>query len=238
VAEALRRARIPVEQPGAVLLTSLAPENTVGLDDLAATRFRSGRAQPLRVVGPPGTRALARALAEAHAAARTALAASIGLPAEGGDLAPEEVAEEWTGGSGGLALRAAPLAGGPFPALAWRVEAQGRALAVTGAPFASERAAALARGADALVAGAVFGDAVRAAIEAGAADPGRIQREAALQLSLADAATLAARAGAGRLVLVRLQPPPLFHFQYQRAAGRDFAGPVVVAEDGDEIELR
>lgn len=238
VAEALRRAQIPVEQPEAVLLTSLAPENTVGLDDLAAVRFRSGRAKPLRVVGPPGTLALARALAEAHAVGGAALAAAIGLPAEGAGLAAEEISEEWTGRSGGLALRAVPLVGGPFPALAWRVEAQGSALAVTSAPFATERTAALAVGADALVAGAVFGDAVRAAIEAGAADPGRLEREAALQLSLADAAALAARAGAGRLVLVRLQPPPLFHFQFERAAGRDFSGPVVVAEDGDEIELR
>jgi ribonuclease BN (tRNA processing enzyme) len=238
VAEALRRAQIPVEQPEAVLLTSLAPENTVGLDDLAATRLRSGRAKPLRVLGPPGTLALARALAGAHSVASATLAASIGLPAEGGALAAEEVAGEWTGGSGGLALRAVLLEGGPFAALAWRVDALGSALAVTSAPFASERTAALASGADALVAGAVFADAVRAAIEAGAADPGRLEREAALQLSLADAAALATRARAGRLVLVRLQPPPLFHFQFERAAGRDFAGPVVVAEDGDEIELR
>ena len=58
VAEALRAAEIPLTQPTAVYLTGLAPENTVGLDDLLLTGWLAGRDQPLRVVGPPGTRAL------------------------------------------------------------------------------------------------------------------------------------------------------------------------------------
>ncbi|NIY12011.1 MAG: hypothetical protein GWN02_28750, partial [Gemmatimonadetes bacterium] len=37
VAEALRGAKIPVAQPRSVYLTSLLPENTVGLDDLLLT---------------------------------------------------------------------------------------------------------------------------------------------------------------------------------------------------------
>jgi hypothetical protein len=226
-----------VSQPEAVLLTSLLPENTVGLDDLASVRFRDRRAKPLRVLGPPGTRALAAALSLAHAEAVASLAAELGLPPEGAGLAAEEVAGEWTGGAGDLELRAAPLRGGPFAALAWRVDAGQRSLAVAAAPFESENTASLAEGAHAFVAGAVFSDAVRAAIEAGAADPARLEREAALQLSLEGAARLASRAGAARLVLVRLQPPPLLDFQFERAAGRGFAGPVVVAEDGDEIEL-
>lgn len=237
VAEGLRRARIPVSQPEAVALSSLLPENVVGLDDLAAARFRDRRSKPLRVIGPPGTRALVRALAEAHAGATTSLAAELGLPREGAGLEAEEVAGEWTGSAGGLVLRAAGLDGGPFPALAWRIEADARSLAVASTPFSKARSEELARGAGVLVAGAVFSEAVQAALEAGVPDAARVEREAALQLSLADAAGLAARAGARRLVLVRLSPPPLFHFQFERAAGRAYAGEVVVAEDGDEVEL-
>ncbi len=237
VAEGLRRARIPVSQPDAVLLSSLLPENAVGLDDLAAARFRDRRARPLRVIGPPGTRALVRALSEAHAGAIAALAAELGLPREGAALEAEEVAGEWTGRAGDLALRAAALDGGPVPALAWRLDAAGRSVAVASTAFASERTATLAEGVSALVAGVVFSGAVKAALEAGVPDADRIRREAALLPSLDDAARLASRAGTGRLVLVRLQPPPLFHFQFERAAGEVYAGEVVVAEDGDEIEL-
>jgi ribonuclease BN (tRNA processing enzyme) len=237
VAEGLRRARIPVSQPDAVLLSSLLPENAVGLDDLATVRFRDRRAKPLRVIGPPGTRALARSLSEAHAGAIAALSAELGLAPGGAGLEAEEVAGKWTGRAGDLGLRAAALEGGPFPALAWRLDAGERSLVVVGAPFARERATALAQGAAALVAGAVFDPALRAALEAGVPDAARIEREAALQLSLDDAARLASSAGAGRLVLVRLSPPPLFHFQFERAAGAAYAGEVVVAEDGDEIEL-
>ncbi len=237
VAEALRRARIPVAQPEAVLLTSLLPENAVGLDDLTSARFRSGSARPLRVIGPPGTRALVRGIGQAHAEATRALAAELGLPPEGSAGEAEEITEAWTDDLGSIRVRAAPLAGGPFPALAWRIEAQGRSLAVAGAGFGKEGMESLARGAGVVAAGAVFSDAVQAAIEAGAGDPARLEREAALQLSVQDAAHLAARAGARQLVLVRLQPPPLFDFQFESVAEESFGGAVVVAEDGDEIEL-
>jgi ribonuclease BN (tRNA processing enzyme) len=237
VAEGLRRARISVSQPDAVLLSSLLPENVVGLDDLASVRFRDRRAKALRVIGPPGTRALVGALSEAHAGGIAALAAELDLPREGAALEAEEIAGDWTGRAGDLALRAVPLGGGPWPALAWRVDAAQRSVALVSTAFASERSASLAEGASTLVAGAFFDPAVKAALEAGVPDAARIEREAALQLSLGDAARLAARAGAGRLVLVRLQPPPLFHFQFERAAGESYAGEVVVAEDGDEIEL-
>ena len=65
VAQALRAAEIPVQQPEAVLLTSLLPENTLGLDDLLVGRALAA--------GAP-----ARPLQLAHRAAR-------------GQLAPDDV---------------------------------------------------------------------------------------------------------------------------------------------------
>ena len=58
VAEGLRSARIPLDQPKLILLTNLLPLNTMGLDDLLFTGWLTPRTERLRVVGPRGTRAL------------------------------------------------------------------------------------------------------------------------------------------------------------------------------------
>jgi ribonuclease Z len=235
LAECLRSARIPQDQPGTVLLTSLLPENTVGLDDLLATGWRAGRQRPLRLIGPPGTAALAAALEAAHAAPVAALAGELGLAPAGARFEAVEVGDGWSGSEAGVTLEAAALAGGPFPALAWRLEAGGRAVAIGSTGFARERLEELARGAAVLVHGAVLLEAVEAALEAGVPEAPRALRDARLQLPLRDLAALAQRSGVARLVLVRLRPPPLFDLQYERLVGDTFAGTVVVARDGSEI---
>jgi len=53
VADALRHCAIPIAQPDTLLLTSLLPENTLGLDDLLLTGWNTPRAKPLRLLGPP-----------------------------------------------------------------------------------------------------------------------------------------------------------------------------------------
>ena len=67
IAEGLRLAKIPVDQPTVVYLTNLLPYNTVGLDDLLLNGWLTEREQPLRVVGPRGTRALVEGIGAAHA---------------------------------------------------------------------------------------------------------------------------------------------------------------------------
>ncbi|MEN8181652.1 MAG: hypothetical protein ABFS46_03850 [Myxococcota bacterium] len=237
VAETLRSSGIALSQPSAVYLTSLLPENTVGLDDLLTTGWRAGRSRPLRLVGPPGTRALARSLEAALAAALEPLAIQYGLPLMGARFEVEEIDGPWSGSEDTVTVRALPLAGGPLPSFGFRFETGGRSLVVGGTDRDPESLAELAGGADTLVHGAVFGDSVRAAIEAGAADAERLEHEAGLQLSLREAARTAERAGVARLVLVRLRPPPLFDFQFERVAGESFEGRVVVARDGDELTL-
>ena len=106
VAERLRAARIPIAQPGTLLLTSLLPENSVGLDDLLMSGWRAGRDQPLRVVGPPGTQALADSVYAAQAQARRVLVAEVGLPPDGALLDVVEVSAPWQEQRGALAIRA------------------------------------------------------------------------------------------------------------------------------------
>ena len=62
VAEGLRSSRIPLDQPAAIVLTNLLPLNTMGLDDLLFTGWLVPREEPLRVLGPAGTRAFVEAL--------------------------------------------------------------------------------------------------------------------------------------------------------------------------------
>ena len=97
---------------------------------------------------------------------------------------------------------------------------------------------ALARSADLLVHEAFHTDSVELAIEAGADDPDRLRREAALHTSLQEVAELAQRSGVHTLVLVRLRPPPLFDFQYTGRVGEAFSGRISIARDGSSTRLR
>ena len=63
----------------------------------------------------------------------------------------------------------------------------------------------------------------------------RLKREAALHTSLGDVGALAGRAGVGTLVLVRLRPPPVYDLQITSLVDDSFAGPIVIADDGDEL---
>jgi ribonuclease BN (tRNA processing enzyme) len=236
VAESLRAAKLPVAQPDSVLLTNLLPENTVGLDDLLLTGWLEGRAAPLRVIGPPGTRALLAGLAAAHGEASRGLAAALGLAPEGGAYQAIEIVEGWSETHEGLVLRAAELPGGPLPALGYRFEAGGRSLVVAGTGWAPDALVELARGASVLVHEAAFVPTEEIAGELGIqASADRLAREARLHTALADVGALAARAGVESLVLVRLRPPPVYDLQITSLVDDTFSGRIVIAEDGDEI---
>ena len=236
VAEGLRAARIPTRQPDRVYLSSLLPENAAGLDDLLAAGWLDGRSAPLRVVGPPGTRALAAGLEAAHAAGLDAEAAALALPREGARLDALEVGSGFAEERDGLLVRAAELPGGPLPALAWRFEADGRSAVVAGAGFAPDALLELARGADLLVHEAVDVPSPEVAAQAGLdVSPEALERQARLYASPGAAARLAERARVAALALVRLRPPPVFALQLTSRVDDHYAGRVLVPDDGDEL---
>ncbi|RIL02204.1 MAG: hypothetical protein DCC71_16675 [Proteobacteria bacterium] len=235
VTEALRACSIPVAQPDTVLLTSLLPENTVGLDDLALTGWNTPREQPLRVLGPPGTRALADAINAGNAAAVSALAAARGVDAAGARIEAVEIGDGFTESRGGIAMRAADAGSAPLPALAYRFEANGRSFVVSGRNPDPERLVAAATGAALLVGAGFFDASIEAAIEAGAENPEQLRREAALHLPLARLAEAATRAGVGTLVVTRLEPPPLFDEQYRTTVRTQFRGEVWIASECAQI---
>jgi hypothetical protein len=188
------------------------------------------------VIGPPGTRALVEGVAAAQAGAIAALGPALGLPPAGASATALEIEDGWSETDGTLSLRAAALPGGPLDARAWRFEAAGRSVVVSGTGWGADALAGFSRGASVLVHEAAFAPGPEMAHELGIdAQADRIRREAALHTSLEAVGGLAARAGVGTLVLVRLRPPPVFDLQITSLVDDAFDGRILIASDGDEI---
>jgi ribonuclease BN (tRNA processing enzyme) len=236
IADALRLSLIPVQQPSTVYLTNLLPVNTVGLDDLLLIGWIEGRETPLRVVGPVGTRALVDGLMAAHRAGAEAQAGSLGTQSAAPSVDVVEMAGDWSEEVGELAVRAAPLPGGPLEAFAYRFEAGGRSAVVGGTGWAPDALVDLARDANLLVHEAIFVPTPEIAEELGyEVDDEALAREAAEHTTLQDIGALAQKAGVKTLVLVRLRPPPLYDIQITSVVDDDFEGRIIIAADGDEV---
>jgi len=237
IAEGLRSAKIPLDQPSTVFLTNLLPLNTMGLDDLLFTGWLTPRKAPLRVVGPTGTRALVEGLEKAHAAGRDALVPALGLPAEGGRIVVAEVDDGYSEEVDGLRIEARALPGGPLPTLAWRFSNGGQRVVVSGSGWGPDVLASFAGGADVLVHEAAYVPTLAELEGTGAEvpNPERLALEAELHTSIEDVGDIATEAQVERLVLVRLRPPPFFNLQVERIVATDFSGQVVVADDGDVV---
>ena len=236
LADALRKAKIPMVQPSTVLLTSLLPENTLGLDDLLAASWLEGRRERIRLLGPAGTADLARNI---EAAVRPSLEVwSRGLAEELGDPGFDvtEIAGGWTVASESIEVNAGALPGGPAPALAYRFDWRGRILVVGGTGFNDDALVEFARGAHTLVHEANYIPTVEEAKTAELdTDPADLERQARMHTTLADVGMLATRAGVETLVLVRLRPPPVYTLQVTSFVNDTFEGSILVPSDGDEI---
>jgi len=236
VAEALRAAAVPVEQPRVLLLSSLGAENVLGLDDLWLTGWLRGREGPLVIYGPPGTQALVDGLVRALAAQADAQAAAWAIPPQGRAIEVHEVADAASFAEGALSARGAKLAGGPLPALAWRVEGGGHSVAVTVGSGDGAALAAAARDVDFWVTEAVYGASLERARDGRAEGIDALLREAEAHPRLEALGALAVQAGAHSVVLVRLRPPPPFASQYESVVeDGGFRGRVHVPADGDRL---
>lgn len=237
IAEALRSAKIPLDQPALVVITNLLPLNVLGLDDLVLTGWLVPRTAPLRILGPTGTRAFVESLVQAHRTGRDALGTALLLPPEGGRVEVEEVADGYSEEIGGLRIEARALPGGPLPTLAWRFSDGSQRVVVSGSGWGAETLASFAGGADVLVHEAAYLPTV-AELEGTGAEvpyPERLEREALLHTSILEVGGIATEAQVDRLVLVRLRPPPFFDLQVRSLVENDYAGEIVVADDGDFV---
>ncbi len=236
VAEGLRLSKIPVAQPSRVFLTSLMPENLMGLDDLLFTGWRQDRLHGIQVFGPVGTRDFVTKLLEAYRRSQRGLGGALELAESGMQVEVTEAGEGFETGWDDLSVRAAAVEGGPLPALLWRFDAGGHSVVVSGVGWGDERLSSWAQGVDLLVHEAVYVPPPEDVEEAGVvADPERLRREAAIHSSLLDIGELASRTNVGTLVLIKMRPPPFYDIQVTSHVAETFSGRVVVAHDGDEI---
>ena len=237
IAEGLRSAKIPLDQPTLVVLTNLLPVNTIGLDDLLFTGWLVPRTAPLRILGPPGTRTLVESLERAHAAGRDALGSAISLPADGARFEAEEVGDGYSEEIGGFKIEARALPGGPLPTLAWRFSDGEERIVVSGSGWGHEVLASFAGGADVLVHEAAYLPTVEELEGTGAEVPypERLELEAKFHTSILEVGVIATDAQVDRLVLVRLRPPPFFDLQVRSLVANEFAGEIFVPSDGDLV---
>ena len=236
VTEALRAANIPAHQPRTLLLSSLAPENLLGLDDLWLDGWIHRAETPLEIYGPAGTQAVVDGLVAALAPATGILVDAWQPDAVGGEIRVTELAGGERFQVGALEIASAPLPGGAGPSLGWRIAAGDRVIAIAVAGSDKDAIASLGSGAHVLVLEGVYGASLELAAEAGFEGIEGLRREAAQHLRLEDVGAVATAAEAHSVVVTRLRPPPVFEFQYENLIGETFRrGPVFVAEDGEAI---
>ena len=234
VADGLRRAVVPVRQARAVFLSSLMPENTAGLDELYVQGWLDGAKTPLVVYGPAGTQALVEAMLAAQRPGAEAQARAFALAPEGGSVAARELADGAEVALGALRVRAFALAGGPLPALAYRLVDGERAFSFAGASWDAEALVRAAERTELLATEGVYQGSLDQAAAAGA-DVAQRREEAKLHIALEAVGGVATRAGVRGVLLSRLRPPPAFHYQYEDIVEATYRGPVHIAEDGETI---
>lgn len=219
----------------AVLITHLHSDHTTDLNDVITMRWAmSMEPTPLRIIGPPGTaRVVERTL--------TMLADDIGYRlAHHADLnwdPPVEVTEVSDGlvsDEGGVRITCAPTDHAPVhPTIGFRIEHDGRTAVLAGDTVPCEGLDRLCEGADVYVQTTIR----RSLVESVPVQ--RLQDILDYHSSIQDAASTAARAGVGTLVLTHLVPAPMPGTEHEWAdeAKVIFDGEVVVAEDLTRVSV-
>ena len=241
----LVRAGVALERLGPIFLTHHNYDHINNLGDLLLTAWHAGHPSPLRVVGPQGTDAIVGALLT-HVYARE-IAFTMQLAKATGDrvqaianlfttaiVAPNDVVD-----GGHWRVRVAAVEHGAqlglsyaeWPCLGYRVEAEGKAVALSGDTIACAGLAELSAGVDVLVQCCQMPEAtVRTPSQRVVAD--RVIASAAM------AGQIAAAAGVGTLILTHLGPAAdAMPEQVEAEVRQAYRGNLIIGTDLDVITL-
>ncbi len=146
-------AGLPIDGFTTVFLTHLHSDHTLGLPDVIQTTWVMGRATPMPVVGPPGTRAMIDHLQAAWSEDAAIRLDGLEHGRRGG---PRVDVRESTGGvvydSAGIKVTAIRVKHGAWPvAFAYRVDTPDRSIVLGGDTAPSEELERAAQGVDVLV---------------------------------------------------------------------------------------
>lgn len=153
-AQRLWQRQVPLSAITGVFLTHLHSDHVVGLPDLWLTGWLptpyGGRARPLALWGPRGTRNLAAGLREAYAADVRIRHEGEGLPLAGVVLTATDVAPGVVFERGGVRVTAFAVDHGPRikPAFGYRIDYDGHAVVISGDTHGNDNLVRHARGAD------------------------------------------------------------------------------------------
>ena len=219
----------PANAITALLLTHLHSDHITDLNDVITSRWvTTFEPNPLRVLGPPGTRTVVDGTL-------ASLAPDIGYRlAHHEDLTwepPVTVVEQLEGvvhDEGGVRVVAAPTDHRPVePSVGYRVEHEGCAVVIAGDTVPCEGLDRLCAGADALVHTVISADQVQAI------PVPRLQDILDYHSSVEQAAQTAARGEVGTLVLTHYVPPmqPGAEEEWRSIAAAHFDGPIELGDD-------
>jgi ribonuclease Z len=116
-----------------LFLTHLHSDHVVGIPDLWLTGWFLGRARPLHVLGPDGTRRMAAHLSDAFAFDIAIRTSAEGLCTEGARLDARDIAQGEVYGEGSVRVSAFPVDHGSVkPAFGYRLDYEGHSIVISG----------------------------------------------------------------------------------------------------------
>lgn len=140
---------------GIVFLTHLHSDHTVGLPDLIHTGWTAGRSEPLKILGPPGTRAMGEHLTAAYQADITNRLTGLQPHTENGwKLAIQEIAAGRIYKDTNVTVTAIPIRHDgwkPGESFSYRFETRDRVIVLSGDGGASDAVAQACNGCDVLL---------------------------------------------------------------------------------------
>ena len=221
----------------AVLLTHLHSDHAVGLPDLWLTGWLFGREAALRIVGPPGTRAMCDGLRAAFAF-DLAMRGEVDerLPAAGAEFDVREVAPGESLDLADLRITAFAVDHGPIePAYGFRIDRAGRSVAFSGDTRASDSLVAAARGVDVLIHEVVSPEAERRLAQV--PDAARVERIIERHTPPDAAGRIFAQVEPRLAVYTHIVPSPARRRDLVGPTRRTWKGRLVVGEDRMQIEI-
>ena len=227
----------------AVFFTHLHSDHVVGLPDVWLTSWVFGRSKALEVVGPPGTAEMSGHLERAYEWDIAMRAKDEGFPREGVRLAARNVAPGVAFERDGLRVTAFAVdhGGVTAPAYGYRVDYQGRSVAVSGDTVNFEPIVDHARGVDVLV-----HEVISPEVEmrrAQVPDPGAVKRILAHHTSPEQVGILLSRVKPRLGVFSHIVPSPTTAEDLVGPARRTYSGPLAIGYDlmtiviGDTVDV-
>lgn len=148
----LSQTGVALDSIDALFLTHLHSDHTVGIPDLWLTGWFLGRDHPLKVWGPPGTRAMTEHLSQAYQFDVQTREHTENLPPKGAKIDPKEIEQGDVYIHGPLRVSAFLVDHGPVkPAFGYRIDYSGHAVVISGDTKFSQNLVDFSKGADCLI---------------------------------------------------------------------------------------